>query len=148
MQPIAPRLIGVVLATLFSAGCVGTTSYPVVEPITFKPSAVGLSPNAAVEVDSLTPTFKWKQPDQMAKYDFAVWYVGAGGAPGEIFHYEEETWGGQYTLQKPLSPGLEYFWSVKKSGTSEWATANYLGFSPIGAAWGKGLPFKIKAPAK
>lgn len=123
-------------------------SYPTIEPLTFRPS--GMNPNGSVEVDSLTPTFKWKQPleDLMTRMDIAVWFVGADGTPGEIFYSDEGFVGSQHTMKKPLVPNLEYFWSVKKSDSSVWATASYVGVSPIGAAWQKGLPFKIKAPAK
>jgi len=134
--------------SLFVGGCVGTMSYPGIEPTSFKPS--GMSPNAAVLVDSLTPTFKWKQPveDVMTRMDIAVWFVGAGGTPGELYYSEEGFVGSQHTMKKPLAPGVEYFWSVKKSDSTVWATANYVGVSPIGAAWQKGAPFKIKAPLK
>jgi hypothetical protein len=127
-------------------GCVGTLSFPTIEPISYKPS--GMSPTSAVLVDSLKPTFKWKQQDLTEKMDLAVWFVGPNGAPGELYYSEEGIWGGQQTMQKPLAPGVEYFWSVKKSSSSVWATADYVGVSPIGAAWGKGYPFKIKAPSK
>lgn len=133
---------------LLLSGCVGTMSYPGIEPLAFKPS--GMNPNGAVSVDSLTPTFKWKQPieDLMTRMDLAVWFVGADGTPGELYYSEEGFVGSQHTMKKPLAPGVEYFWSVKKSDSTVWATANYVGVSPIGAAWQKGLPFKIKAPAK
>jgi len=42
------------------AGCVGTMSYPGIEPLSFRAS--GMNPDGAVVVDSLTPTFRWKQP--------------------------------------------------------------------------------------
>lgn len=51
-------------------------------------------------------------------------------------------------MTQPLAPGVEYFWSLKKSDGTVWATAGYVGVSPIGAAWKKGLTFKIKAPLK
>ena len=123
-------------------------SFPTIEPVTFKPS--GMSPNGAVLVDSLTPTFEWKQrpEDLMTPMDLAVWFVGPDGAPGELYYSEQGFVGSRHKMKLPLAPGVEYFWSVKKSESTVWATANYVGVSPIGAAWGKGLPFKIKAPAK
>lgn len=134
--------------TLLVCGCVGKMSYPTIEPISFKPS--GMSPNGAVDVDSLTPTFKWKRPpeDVMQPMDLAVWYVGKDGTPGELFYSEAAFLGSEHTMKTPLVPGLEYFWSVKRHDSTVWATASYVGVSPIGAAWQKGLPFKIKAPAK
>jgi len=125
-------------------GCVGNVSYPTIEPLTFKPS--GMAPTAAVEVDSLTPTFKWRCPDPTEKDDLAIWRLAADGSPGETFIFKRNILGGQYTLEDPLTPGEEYFWSVKSSASFIWAKANYVGVSPLGAAWQNGLPFKIKAP--
>lgn len=129
-------------------GCVGTMSYPGIEPLSFRPS--GMSPNAAVSVDTLTPTFRWKQPieDIMTRMDLAVWLVGPDGLPGELYYSEQGFVGNQHTMKIPLAPGIEYFWSVKRSDSTVWATASYAGVSPIGVAWQKGLPFKIKAPAR
>jgi hypothetical protein len=125
-------------------GCVGNVSYPTIEPLTFKPSA--MAPAAAVEVDSLTPTFKWRCPDPSEKDDLAIWRLAPDGSPGETFVFKRKILGGQYTLEDPLTPGEEYFWSVKSSASFIWAKANYDGVSPLGAAWQNGLPFKIKAP--
>jgi hypothetical protein len=125
-------------------GCVGNVSYPTIEPLSFKPSA--MAPAAAVEVDSLTPTFKWRCPDPTEKDDLAIWRLAPDGSPGETFVFKRNIPGGQYTLEEPLTPGEEYFWSVKSSGSFIWAKANYVGVSPLGAAWQNGLPFKIKAP--
>ncbi len=133
------------LAAAFAlTGCVGNVSYPTIEPLTFKPSA--MAPAAAVEVDSLTPTFKWRCPDPTEKDDLAIWRLAPDGSPGETFIFKRNIVGGQYTLEEPLTPGEEYFWSVKFGGSFIWAKANYVGVSPLGAAWQNGLPFKIKAP--
>lgn len=123
-------------------------SYPGIEPLSFRAS--GMNPDGAVVVDSLTPTFRWKQPvaDLMSRMDLAVWFVGPDGIPGELYYSKEGFFGDSHTMTQPLAPGVEYFWSVKKSDSTVWATASYVGVSPIGAAWKKGLPFKIKAPLK
>jgi hypothetical protein len=122
-------------------------TYPTIEPTSYRPS--GMAPAAAVEVDSLTPTFSWKQPpaDVMARMDLAVWEVNPDGSPGETYYSVRGFVGNQHTMTKPLEPGTEYFWSVKRSDSFQWAKANYVGVSPLGAAWQNGVPFKIKAPS-
>lgn len=137
----------VLVVAVALTGCVGTMSYPTFEPISYKPSSMG--PAEAIPVDSLTPTFSWRQraEDVMARMDLAVWQVGPNGSPGEQFYFAQGIIGNQHQITKPLVAGTEYFWSIKRSDSSVWATANYVGVSPLGAAWQNGVPFKIKAPA-
>lgn len=81
-----------------------------------------------------------------ATYDFAVWEVQRDGSVGEVVAQKEGIFGTSYKLEKPLQPDREYYWSVKKSNSSVWATISFVGVSPIGANWGHGQPFKIKTP--
>jgi len=98
------------LIALVVSGCVGNMTYPTIEPTSYRPS--GMAPAAAVEVDSLTPTFSWKQPpaDVMARMDLAVWEVNPDGSPGETYYSVRGFVGNQHTMTKPLEPGTEYFW--------------------------------------
>jgi TonB family protein len=132
------------LVALILTGCVGTMSFPTIEPTSFRPS--GMAPNDFIEVDSLTPTFTWRHPNFTEMDEIAIWQVAPDGSPGETFLYEKNVPGGQYTLKEPLTPGEEYFWSVRPTGSFVWAKANYVGVSPLGAAWQNGVPFRIKAP--
>lgn len=133
-----------VLLTLTS-GCVGVAKFPTIEPVTYRPS--GVAPQAAVEVHSLTPTFKWKPAPGVAEYDFALWLVGPDGSPGEVEYYREKIADTEHTVSKILLPG-EYFWSVKPHGSTVWATASFTQVNPLFVSWGKGLPFRIKIVGK
>src|SRR5579883_2803545 len=140
-------------AVVSLTGCVGIRSFPTMEPITYKPSLT--SPQGAVQVDTLTPTFKWKQPDPSATADFVIWKVRSDGLPGDVVYHAENITGGAHTITSPLSLNTEYFWSVCASGTNDWATMKYTTAyvvpTPVVGVGGysvrRGIPFKIKTPA-
>ncbi len=140
-------IVGVVALQL--SGCVNIGSYPTIEPLTYRPDLQ--APQDPVPVDSLTPTFRWRQPDPEARADFAIWNVGSGGQPGEIAYHAENLAGGTHTLAAPLMPGTEYFWSVRRAGTNDWAKLKYrewyLAPPPIGGLTvPKRVLFKIRTP--
>jgi hypothetical protein len=140
------------LSVLLCSGCVGIRTFPTIEPVTFKPSLI--RPGQPILVDSLTPTFKWEQDDPHDKADFAIWTVVGGGRVTEMFFERFGISGSTYKLEQPLTPNGDYVWSVRISGTEQWATMNYTqGMvipTPVAAfgEWSrsKGIPFRIKAP--
>jgi len=143
---------GILLPLFLCSGCVGIRSFPTIEPVTFKPSLI--RPGQPVLVDSLTPTFQWEQDDPQDTADFAIWRVVGGGQSTEMFFERNGISGSKYKLEQPLTPDGDYVWSVRISGTVEWATMNYTqGMvipTPVVAfgEWSrrKGIPFRIKAP--
>jgi len=130
------------------SGCIEVPKFPTIEPVSFRPSSVAA--RGAVDVDSLTPTFSWKTTDAAGgvaeNFDFGLWEVLSDGSVGEVVEQKAAIFGTSYKLEKPLLPDREYYWSVKKSSSSVWATVSFVGVSPIGANWGHGMPFKIKTP--
>lgn len=132
-------------ACIVLTGCVGVAQFPTIEPISFRPS--GISPQSAVEVHSLQPTFSWKPMAGVSTYDFAIWSVGPNGALGESEYFVEEVEGPEHKVSKLLLPG-EYFWSVKPHGSTVWATASFTQVNPLFVSFGHGLPFRIKVFAK
>jgi hypothetical protein len=138
--------------SVLNSGCVGVRSFPTLEPVAYKPSLI--APQEPVLVESLTPTFKWSQTDPEAKADFILWSIGPD-EPGKLgAYYIKGISGCQYHISEPLVPGTEYCWSVRISGTLEWANMKYSravvvptpsfvfgSFSVQG-----GIPFKIKTP--
>lgn len=138
----------IVMAGLGLSACVEIPKYPTFEPVSPRPSSV--SARGAVGVDSLTPTFSWKAGGAAGgfsdTYDFAIWEVLSEGSVGEVVEHKEAIFGTSYTLAKPLQADRDYYWSVRKSGSSVWATISFVGVSPIGANWGHGQPFKIHTP--
>jgi len=133
-------------ATLLLAGCVGTAKFPIIEPVSYRPSDI--HPQNAVPVDTLSPTFSWKTTDSRQGYDFCIWQVGPDGAPGETYYYKEDIAGTEHVPEKLLEPNGEYFWSVRKHGSTVWATTSFTQFNPLYTSWGKGLPFHIKVQMK
>jgi len=77
-----------------------------------------------------------------------------GGKSSELFLERDAITGSQYKLEKALAPEGEYIWSVRISGSQQWARMNYTqGMvipTPVVAfgEWSrqKGIPFRIKAP--
>lgn len=126
-------------------GCVGVAKFPTIEPVSYRPR--GSSPQSAIAVHSMSPTFSWKAVAGVSSYDLAIWRIGADGTPGELEYYVEGIEGTTYTVGKVLLPG-EYYWSVKERGSTVWATASFTNVNPLFVSWGRGLPFRIKIVAK
>jgi len=130
---------------LFITGCVEIPKFPTLEPVSPRPSSI--SARGAVDVDSLTPSFSWKAAESGGgvgdTYDFAIWEVLSDGSVGEVVAQKSGIFGTSYTVEQPLLPDHDYYWSVKKTNSSVWATISFVGVSPIGANWGHGQPFKI-----
>lgn len=109
---------------------------------------------AAIVVDSLTPTFKWEQPNPEKTAEFVIWAVGFYGYPGDVVYHAENIFGSRHTPTTQLQPGTDYFWSVRETGSQEWASMKYTRLivipTPVVAvgSWSKRdrIPFKIHTP--
>jgi len=140
------------IAPLAIMGCVGFRSFQTIEPLTFKPNPI--APFDAILVGSLTPTFKWRQPDPTVPSDFAMWSDGPEDTPQDLVFYAHAIKGCEYHITTPLKPDTAYFWSVRLSTTNVWATMQdtrvYVIATPVAGVAGystsKGIPFKIRTP--
>lgn len=81
-----------------------------------------------VKIDTLQPTFEWEAfPNKSAKqadneedlehlknvtYDLRIWYV-VRGLPGELAYERDALPQPRHRLEKPLSPGTRYCWTVR-----------------------------------
>jgi hypothetical protein len=124
-------------------------SFATYQPVTFKPSIV--APQKPIEIHTLTPTFKWRQPNPSEKADFAIWIAEKNGTPGQLIDHAETISGCQYTVQVRLWPNTIYIWSVRPTGSYRWSTMKYTAAyvipTPVvgvGGWWVRnGIPFKI-----
>jgi hypothetical protein len=84
------------------------------------------------DVDSLRPTFRWKPFNAGAvTYDLRIWGsydTGMGSRIGEIVYSRERLVDSWHTLDAPLEPSSNYFWSVRahfvqdgKGRVTEWS---------------------------
>ena len=136
---------------LLECGCVGVRTFPTIKPVTFEPSLI--QPGKPVVVDSLTPLFKWKQEDPHYRADFAIWRITENSS-ATLFLERDGILGSQYRLENALTPDAEYIWSVRITGSHQWARMNYTQGMVIPTpvvAFGEwshrtGLPFRIRAP--
>ena len=124
-----------------------------------KPAVVGLYPTAPpvarkgfslltdfVEVDTLTPTFRWQplffsanhstgtEPARIENitYEIRIWRVIRNDG-GKLVCLGEKLATTEYRPEKPLDPGTRYYWSVRahfeidgQNRTTEWTLAGYL----------------------
>ena len=124
-----------------------------------KPAVVGLYPTSPpvtktgvslladfVEVDSLTPTFRWQPltigPDhptgietaqiENITYEIRIWRVIRSDG-GKLVYLGENLTTTEYRPKAPLDPGTRYYWSVRahfeidgQNRTTEWTLAGYL----------------------
>ncbi len=96
-----------------------------------------ISPKVGVDqtVDTLQPTFRWEpvaEPD--ARYDFIIYesYGGVMAAVGREVYYREGLQALEHTLEVPLRPKHEYYWSIRvrrRGEVSEWSRFDYKSIS-------------------
>lgn len=125
-----------------------------------KPAMIGLRPDYPpverkwyallaefVEVDSLTPTFRWQPLDraimdpsapgksaaiESVTYEIRIWRTVTGKA-GKLVYAKSQLTATRHLLEQPLDPGTRYYWSVRahvavngRPRVTEWALAGYL----------------------
>jgi hypothetical protein len=84
------------------------------------------------DVDSLRPTLRWRPFDAGAvTYDLRIWGsndMGMGHAIGEVVYSRERLVDPWHTIDAPLEPSSNYFWSVRahfvqdgKGRVTEWS---------------------------
>jgi hypothetical protein len=167
-----------VVAGMLLAICAAKTTYNGLVPILPKPSSKPSNPSPA---NSLRPLFKWHIGSQGQKVEFAIWEavvdstvdagtaantsligmvrLSAGRGPksyvkGSLICHKDEIVGGEYQMDKDLTPNAVYYWSVRPVGASEWSTADYsstVGAPQIGLGTKKkstGSFFLIKTPKR
>jgi hypothetical protein len=99
------------------------------------------SPNYPQRVDSLQPTFKWEPvKGEAVTYDFIIYDVIKDEFPfflgnvvksravGKEIYYREGLSEPKHTIEKPLRPDTEYYWTVRfrsKKEISNWTISNY-----------------------
>lgn len=132
---------------------IGCTSFSGIKPYYPK---VG-DPNYPTKVDSLQPTFKWKSSPGAEAYDFIIyecivtkdiWETTMRTVGREVYYREglKET---QHSIEEPLKPKCEYYWSVRiRQGqkVSDWSLYNYYLYMGVADVSGNNLPFSFQTP--
>ena len=125
-----------------------------------KPAMIGLRPDYPpverkwyallaefVEVDSLTPTFRWQPLDraimdpsvpgkgaaiESVTYEIRIWRTVTRKA-GKLVYAKSQLTATQHRLEQPLDPGTRHYWSVRahvevngRPRVTEWSLAGYL----------------------
>lgn len=125
-----------------------------------KPALVGLVPDYPVvrkkwyslvtefvEVDSLTPTFRWQPLDIVlvaplppieyarvdhVNYEIRIWRT-VTKSTGKLVYVQDRLAATEHRITRSLSPGTRYYWSVRahfevngRHRMTEWALAGYL----------------------
>jgi len=125
-----------------------------------KPALVGLIPEYPVvrkqwyslvtefvEVDSLTPTFRWQPLDitlvaplhpmervqvDHVSYEIRIWQTVIKNT-GKLVYVQDRLAATEHRITRPLSPGTRYYWSVRahfevngERRMTEWTLAGYL----------------------
>lgn len=147
------RLLGL-LCLLMASGLAGAVTG------CGKPAMVGLRPDYPpverkwyalltefVEVDTLTPTFRWQPldigpvdpstprndgPIDNVTYEIRIWQTVARST-GKLVYAKSLLTATEHRLERPLNPGTRYFWSVRahfevdgRHRITEWTLAGYL----------------------
>jgi len=119
-----------------------------------------ISPEAGRDpaVETLQPTFRWEpvaEPD--ARYDFIIYesYGGVVAAVGREVYYREGLQAPEHTLEVPLQPKHEYYWSIRvrrRREVSEWSRFDYksiVGGCPVFVKTRHEHPFfRFRTPSK
>jgi hypothetical protein len=123
----------------------------------------GITPVRPVEVrgfsavDRLDPIFQWQpSTDPQVTYDVIVYeaadYKGRNGTNyvlGRIAAYRQGLTSSVWQIDRPLTAGQRYFWSVrlrKGDTVTNWSTYTYFNFFLIGASFGSGQWFSFTTP--
>jgi hypothetical protein len=139
-----------IMAVLLAAGTTGCG----------KPALVGLAPEYPVvrkqwyslvtefvEVDSLTPTFRWRPLDIAriaplhpmervqvvhVRYEIRIWQTVIKST-GKLVYVQDRLAATEHRITRPLRPGTRYFWSIRahfevngERRMTEWTLAGYL----------------------
>ncbi|WP_319524534.1 hypothetical protein [uncultured Desulfosarcina sp.] len=100
-----------------------------------------------VEVDSLTPTFRWQPLDiarivplhpmervqvDHVRYEIRIWQTVIKST-GKLVYVQDRLDATEHRITRPLSPGTRYYWSVRahfevngEHRMTEWTLAGYL----------------------
>jgi hypothetical protein len=157
MKRIAVIAVVAAIFGLSLLGCMTRRKYHIATPILPKPR---YSPNDPVLVDSFRPTFRWSALSPGQTFDFAIWEASTRSATygtefvrGQLFYSKSGIIGTEYRIDRDLPPHRPFYWSVKPTGTTEWATydSTFVSFAPIPGAAGidptiKGVYFLIATP--
>ncbi len=124
----------------------------------------GITPVRPTEVrgfktaDRLDPLFQWQpSTDPQVTYDAVIYeaadYKGRNGTNyimGRLTAYRQGLTGPQWQIDRPLTPGQKYYWSVrlrKGETVSNWSTYSFFNFFLIGFSSGSGQWFSFAAPS-
>lgn len=137
---------------VFLAGC---TSYDLLKPVS---PAVGNPRSDPEIVASLQPTLSWEQSSDVAvTYDLVIFecikdesfWEGTKRSVGDRVYYREALQQAAHTVELPLKPGTEYYWSVrirKGTGVSEWSHYDYTVFLLLSYSKVSGSFFRFMIP--
>jgi hypothetical protein len=119
-------------------------------------------PITPTPVDSLRPVFKWQAQSPDRRVDFIIWEavpVPTKGrqalfpilgqyVKGETIYHKEGIIGGEWQLEKDLAPDTPYYWSIRLTGTTSWATASHSFSIILASASYTGEFFMFKTPKR
>jgi hypothetical protein len=141
-------------AMVMVSGCIAIKTYTGPSPV--KPRQLFfLSPVQGVTVDSLRPTFKWRETHPGARYELAIWenlndeHDGgrADARKGPLVCSVKDLRVTEYTIGMDLLPDESYYWSVREVG-GEWMNVNFFIFGYGGYARYRNWPFLIRTPSE
>ncbi len=118
-----------ILAVLLALVACSTVTIHGVTPISPEPGISGWTARPTA-VESLQPTFRWEPVGERdARYDFVIYEShSVFKAVGREVYYREGLTEPEHTLEVPLQPNREYYWSVRvRRGeeVSEWSRFDY-----------------------
>jgi len=119
-----------ILAVLLALVACSTVTIHGVTPISPEPGSFDWT-GRPTAVESLQPTFRWEPVDERdARYDFVIYesHSVLFAAVGREVYYREGLTEPEHTLEVPLQPNREYYWSVRvRRGeeVSEWSRFDY-----------------------
>lgn len=158
MRPKA-RFFALTVLIFLNLSCATFTTYDQLTPILGKHVSWKNPRVFPTEIDSIQPTFSWKEStDPTASYDIIVWevlrttpdrYGYFERIRGKEVYYRENLKEPRHTVEIPLQPNHEYYWSIrtrKGSEASPWSTCNYTGVTLGAYVHNTNIYFLIKTP--
>jgi hypothetical protein len=140
MNTVRAILWGLLLGSMAAIQSCTINEVSGIEPV--YPAIGGVSSIFPTVVDSLQPELKWQQAyDGQRKYDLAIWDTLWTGSMRKIIYQKTGLTGTVHKVEIKLSPGREYYWSIRETGKATWTRVH----SAAGYGRTTGM-FKFKTP--
>ncbi|MBF0532183.1 MAG: hypothetical protein HQL23_03695 [Candidatus Omnitrophica bacterium] len=109
---------------VFYSGCT-FIKYTDIEPVTPKIGSV------SADTESLQPILRWndRKVNKGSHYDVGIWetlVTASGIFRDNRIYYRENISGPEHRVEIKLEPNHTYYWSVRVSGSANWASSDIL----------------------